>query len=118
MSVHSASTREPVRNQAQEERGAAAEERKSFTDTPQIRGGETWSAPSGHSGTRRAWAVSAALLVSFVLGGVGMTFGPRLLLWIGSGLFVAFGVYSLATHSWSDFTPQSDEESAEVGRAD
>jgi hypothetical protein len=92
------------RNQAQEERGAAGEDRKRFTDAPEISGGEKWEEPSGHSGTRHAWSVSLAMVASFLLAGVGMTFGPRVLLWIGIGLFCALGVYSLATHAWSDLT--------------
>lgn len=113
MSIHSESTAS-VRNQAQEERGAAGHEQKTFTDTPQVGGGEKWSEPSGHSGTRRAWALSLAMLASFILGGVGITFGPRMLLWIGSGLFVVLGAYSLTTHAWSDFTARGAGEGAEI----
>jgi hypothetical protein len=116
--MQSAPTHESGRNQAQEERGAADTNTKKFTDTPEISGGEKWQEPSGPSGTRRAWTVSLAMVASFLLGGVGMTFGPRLLLWIGIGLFAVLGVYSLVAHSWSDFTVRGTHEGAEVSPAD
>jgi peptidoglycan/LPS O-acetylase OafA/YrhL len=96
---------EPVRNKAQEEREADSQDPKPFTDTPQLEGGETetWEQSTGHSGTRHAWTVSLAMVASFLLAGAGMTFGPRLLLWIGAGLFVVLGIYSLATHAWTDY---------------
>jgi hypothetical protein len=94
----------PVRNKAQEERHAADEDIKRFTDTADVLGGETWEYPTGHSGTRSSWAVSLAMVGSFLLAGAGMTFGPRVLLWIGAGLFVALGVYSFAAHTWTDYT--------------
>jgi opacity protein-like surface antigen len=118
MSMRSASINESGHNQAQEERGAADTDTKRFTDTPEISGGEKWEESSGHSGTRRAWTVSLAMVASFLVAGVGMTFGPRLLLWIGIGLFVVLGVYSLAAHSWSDFTPRGAHEGAEADPAD
>ena len=118
MSRQSASINESGHNQAQEERGAAGTDTKTFTDTPEISGGEKWQESSGHSGTRRAWTVSLALVASFLLGAVGMTFGPRLLLWIGIGLFVVLGVYSLVAHSWSDFTARGTHGGAEASPAD
>lgn len=62
-------------NQAQDERGAAGEVRKKFTDTPQISGGETWQAPSGHSGMRRVWTVALALVSSFLLASQAVALG-------------------------------------------
>lgn len=94
---------EPVRNKAQEEREAADGDVKQFTDTADVLGGERWAHPAGHSGTRHAWAVSFAMVAAFLLAGGGMTFGPRVLLWIGAGLFIVLGVYSLATHAWTDY---------------
>jgi hypothetical protein len=106
---------EPARNQAQEEREADDQDTKRFTDTPEVLGGETWQHASGHSGTRRAWTVSLAMVASFLLAGGGMTFGPRALLWIGIGLFAALGVYSLAAHTWTDYAraPQRSPEATE-----
>jgi hypothetical protein len=103
MSQRTEEITEAVHNRAQEERGASDQERKTFTDTPELRGGETWEQATGHSGTRRAWATSLLMVASFMLAGAGMTFGPRVLLWIGAGLFVVLGVYGLATHAWTDY---------------
>lgn len=89
-------------NTAQEERRAADQDAKKVTDTAQLGGGETWEHPSGHSGTRRSWLVSVAMIATFLLAGGGLTFGPRVLLWVGVGLFAALGVYSLAGHTWTD----------------
>jgi hypothetical protein len=103
MSERTGYANEPVRNKAQEEREADGADPKPFTDTSEIEGGETWERSTGHSGTRHAWAVSLAMVASFLLAGAGMTFGPRLLLWIGAGLFVVLGVYSLTAHAWTDY---------------
>ena len=58
--------------------------------------------PEGHGGTRHSWSVSLAMVAAFLLAGAGMTFGPRVLLWVGVGLFVLLGLYSLAAHTWTD----------------
>lgn len=58
--------------------------------------------PKGHGGTRRSWSVSLAMVAAFLLAGAGMTFGPHVLLWVGVGLFVLLGVYSLAARTWTD----------------
>lgn len=117
MSGQTRETTETVRNKAQEEREAAGEETKSFTDTPQLADGETWENATGHSGTRRAWVVSLAMVASFLIGGVGMTLGPRVLLWIGAGLFVLLAVYSLAAHTWTDYA-RVEERRELSGRRD
>lgn len=57
----------------------------------------------GVSGTYRGWLATAVVLLGFVLGGTGLTFGPRVLLWIGIGVIVAGGGAGLFTHAWSDF---------------
>jgi hypothetical protein len=101
---------EPVRNKAQDEREADGDDPKPFSDTPEIEGGETWEQSTGHSGTRHSWAVSLAMVASFLLAGAGMTFGPRVLLWIGAGLFVVLGIYSLATHAWTDYARDTRPE--------
>lgn len=101
---------EPVRNKAQEERQASDEEVKRLTDTPEAQGGESWAEASGHSGTRRAWAISLALVASFLLGAAGLTFGPRVLLWVGVGLFAALAVYSLAGRVWTDYVRDTRRE--------
>lgn len=95
--------RESVYNAAQEARGAADGERKLLADTANVHGGETWGNPSGHSGTRAAWLASALIIAGFVLGGVGLTFGPHVLIWIGAAVAVLVGVLGLSTHVWSDY---------------
>lgn len=101
----------PLRNKAQEEHGAADSETKVFTDTPDIPE-ETWANPSGHSGTRHAWAISLGMVASFLLAAGGFTFGPRVLLWIGIGLFVALGVYGFARSAWTDYVRDPKQESS------
>jgi hypothetical protein len=91
------------RNRAREERGAGVRDVKRLADTAQIEGGDRWDRPSGHSGTRRAWVVSLAILACVLLAAGGMTFGPRLLLWVGAGLAVVLGAYSLVARVWSDY---------------
>jgi hypothetical protein len=94
----------PVHNKAQEERAAADEEPKKFSDTADFADKETWAHPAGHSGTRRAWAIAVGLLAAFGLGAAGLTAGPLVLLWIGVALFVVLGVLSVSGRVWSDFT--------------
>jgi len=100
-------THETVYNAAQEARGAADDERKLLADTANVRSGETWGNASGHSGTRAAWLASALIIAGFVLGGVGLTFGPHLLIWIGAALVVLVGALGLSTHVWSDYRTRS-----------
>ncbi|HEX4790088.1 MAG TPA: hypothetical protein VH372_16600 [Actinospica sp.] len=108
---------ERVRNKAQEEREASDKDVKKLTDTPDIRGGETWENATGHSGTKHAWAISTAMIAAALLAAGGMTFGPHVLLWIGVGLFVVLGVYGFATRAWTDYVHEPDQgpDSAEPG---
>jgi hypothetical protein len=94
---------EVVYNAAQEARGAAGDDPKKLVDTADVYGGETWDNASGHSGTRAAWLASGTIIAGFALGGAGLTFGPRVLLWIGTAVAVAVGVIGLSTHVWSDY---------------
>jgi Flp pilus assembly protein TadB len=103
MSGRTEHSSEQVRNQAQQERAAADEDRKKFADTADFADKETWGHPAGHSGTRRAWAVSTGMLASFLLAGAGLTFGPRVLLWIGIGLFVVLGALGFTVRVWTDY---------------
>lgn len=93
------------RDEPREELGALAEDAEKLTAAARTDDGEsdTSRRATDHGGTLRAWAVSLAMVASFLLAAAGMTFGPRTLLWIGVGLFCAFGVYSLATHAWTDY---------------
>ena len=99
------------RDEARDELGALAEDaahlkaaaRTDEGDGERGSGSETAQRAPSHSGTCRAWAVSLAMVASFLLAAAGMTFGPRTLLWIGVGLFGAFGIYSLAAHAWTDY---------------
>jgi hypothetical protein len=100
-------THEAVYNAAQEARGAADDEHKTLADTANVRGGETWGNASGHSGTRAAWLASALIITGFALGGVGLTFGPHPLIWIGAALAILVGVLGLSTHVWSDYRSRS-----------
>ncbi|HEX4791500.1 MAG TPA: hypothetical protein VH372_23760 [Actinospica sp.] len=115
--TRTAKTREKVRNKAQEERHAVGRDLKKLADTASVE--ETWEHASGHSGTRRAWAVSIGMVAAFLLAAGGMTFGPRVLQWVGVGGFVVLGVYSLAARTWTDYvhdTRRSTEEDASALR--
>ncbi len=92
-------------NVAQAERKIAADEVKRIADVENVRGGETWGAASGHSGPRAAWLASWIVIAGFALAGIGLTVGPRLLIWIGAGITVVTGVLGMATHVWSDYGP-------------
>ena len=105
-------------NVAQRQRKAADAEVKRFADTANVRGGETWGNASGHSGTRAAWIASGVIVAGFILGGVGLTVGPRLLIWIGVGIIVVVGAFGLATHVWSDYLPESEVGELEDGEAE
>lgn len=90
----------------------ADDEVKRLADVPSVRGGETWGNASGHSGTRAAWFLVGAILAGFVLAGVGITVGPRLLIWMGAADVVLLGAFGMITHAWSDYRPHqhSDDE--------
>lgn len=90
-------------NKAQQEHAAADEEPKRFVDTADFADKETWAHPVGHSGTRRAWALSLGMLAAFLLAGGGFTFGPRVLLWVGVAVFVALGLLSFGIRVWTDY---------------
>jgi hypothetical protein len=100
-------THEAVYNAAQEARGAADDDLKTFADTANVRGGETWGNASGHSATRGAWLATALIIAGFAIGGVGLTFGPHVLIWIGAALAVLVGVLGASTRVWSDYRTRS-----------
>ncbi|MBR7829127.1 hypothetical protein KDK95_22660 [Actinospica sp. MGRD01-02] len=119
MTGHTRHTTGPLRNKAQEERAVEGSEIKKIADTPSLADQETWDAPLGHSGTRRAWALSLSMLAAFILGAIGLTVGPRVLLWIGVAAFVLLGAFSLATRTWTDYVGakrEKQEEEAEENR--
>jgi hypothetical protein len=95
-------------NAAQRQRKVADTEVKRIADTANVGGGETWGNASGHSGTRAAWIAVGVIVAGFILGGVGLTVGPRLLTWIGVGIVVVVGACGMATHVWSDYLPESE----------
>ncbi len=94
---------ESVYNAAQRERGVADGDRKKIRDGANVRGGETWGDSSGHSGTRAAYTATGLVVAGFIIGGVGLTVGPRVLLWIGVALIVLTGALGMLTHVWSDY---------------
>ena len=102
--------RENAYNAAQEAREAADDEIKKIADVPSVHGGETWGNASGHSGTHTAWLSSGAIITGFILGGVGFTVGPRLLIWIGVAVVLFVGVFSVVTHAWSDYRLRAESD--------
>ncbi|WP_157436065.1 hypothetical protein [Actinospica robiniae] len=52
------------------------------------------------------------MLASFLLAGEGLAFGPRVLLWIGVGLFVALCVGGFAMRAWTDYVADRAEGEA------
>lgn len=96
---------EPVGREAREDRASDTGGVGRVADAPHLGSGQNGENAEGHSGTRHSWAVSLGMVAAFLLGGAGMTFGPRDLLWVGVAGFVALGVYSLAAHTWTDHGP-------------
>jgi hypothetical protein len=109
-----------VYNAAQQEREAADHSVKKLADTANVQGGETWGNASGHSGTRLAWLASFGVIVGFLIGGIGLTVGPHLLIWIGAALAVGVGALGLFTHVWSDYRAEAvleeEREESEASR--
>lgn len=103
-----------IRNAAQKSRGAEGHEQKKLTDSADVYGGETWENPSGHSGRPIGYVASGVIVLGFIIGGVGLTAGPHLLIWIGIAIVVIVGAIGMATHVWSDYrleepAPDKDE---------
>ena len=98
-----------VHNAAQKARGARGHEQKKLTDSANVLGGETWENPSGHSGRPIGYAASGVIVLGFILGGIGLTTGIHLLIWIGVAIIVIMGAVGMATHVWSDYRPGSAE---------
>lgn len=116
MTGHTRQTTGPLRNKAQEERAAAGSDVKRLADHASLADEETWEAPLGHSGTRRAWTLTLCMLAAFILGAFGLTTGPRVLLWIGVAAFVLLGAFSVWTRTWTDYAGDKREARAEKGR--
>jgi hypothetical protein len=93
---------DPVRAGAEEDRSASAEQAARAGADGSGRE-DAGRAPGRRSAARHAWGVSLAMVAAFVLAAVGITFGPRELLWAGVGLFFALGVYSLVSHTWTHY---------------
>jgi hypothetical protein len=56
------------------------------------------------------------IVLGFILGGIGLTVGPRALIWVGVAVIVIVGAVGMATHVWSDYRPGSlDEEDNDGG---
>lgn len=94
-------------NAAQKARGAKDHEQKKLRDSANV--SETWENPAGHSGRPIGYAASGVIVLGFILGGIGLTVGPRLLIWIGVAVIVLTGAVGMATHVWSDYRPGSAE---------
>lgn len=102
-----------IQNAAQKSRRAEGHEQKKLTDSANVLGGETWENPSGHSGRPVGYAASGLIMLGFIIGGVGLTVGPHLLIWIGVAIIVIVGAVGMATHVWSDYrmeTPAPDKD--------
>lgn len=97
-------------NAAQKARGAQGHEQKKLTDSANVLGGETWEHPSGHSGRPIGYAASGVIVLGFILGGIGLTVGPRVLIWIGVAIIVITGAGGAAAHVWSDYRQGSLDE--------
>ncbi|HZU56583.1 MAG TPA: hypothetical protein VFA06_11995 [Actinocrinis sp.] len=101
-------------NAAQKARGAQGHEQKKLTDSANV--SETWENPAGHSGRPIGYAASGVIVLGFILGGIGLTVGPRALIWVGVAVIVIVGAVGMATHVWSDYRPGSlDEEDNDGG---
>ncbi|HEU5355823.1 MAG TPA: hypothetical protein VFU65_15230 [Actinocrinis sp.] len=88
-------------NAAQKARGAQDHEQKKLRDSANV--SETWENPAGHSGRPIGYGASGVIVLGFILGGIGLTVGPRVLIWIGVAIIVITGAVGMATHVWSDY---------------
>lgn len=106
--------RPEMHNVAQRARAAQGHEKKRFADSANVRGGETWENSVGHSGTRAGYVATGIVVAGFILGGVGLTVGPKVLIWIAAGIVVLTGIIGMLTNVWSDYryempAPDKDE---------
>jgi len=106
-------------NAAQRARGAAGHEKKKLADSASVQHAETWDNTAGHSGTPIAYLASGLIVLGFILGGIGLTVGPAVLIWIGVGMIVVIGAISFRAHVWSDFRyeDEGDGDDASSSRA-
>jgi thiol:disulfide interchange protein len=98
-----------IYNAAQQARGAQGHEQKKLRDSANV--SETWDNPAGHSGRPIGYAASGVIVLGFILGGIGLTVGPHVLIWIGVAIIVIVGAVGMAAHVWSDYRSGSAEGS-------
>jgi thiol:disulfide interchange protein len=96
-----------IYNAAQKAHGARGHEQKKLRDSANV--SETWENPAGHSGRPIGYAASGVIVLGFILGGIGLTVGPSVLIWIGVAVVVLTGAVGMATHAWSDYRQGSAE---------
>lgn len=56
----------------------------------------------GHGWPWTTWAASGAVVGGFLIGGVGLTVGPHLLIWIGAAITVLAGAAGMFTGVWNE----------------
>jgi hypothetical protein len=56
----------------------------------------------GHGQPWTAWAAAGTVVGGFLVGGIGMTVGPWVLIWIGAAIAVVTGALGLFTGVWSE----------------
>ena len=55
-------------------------------------------------GRMTSWAAVAVILVGFIVGGLGLVFGPNwVMFWVGVGVVVVGGIYALAVGIMDDY---------------
>jgi hypothetical protein len=55
-------------------------------------------------GRMTSWAAVAVILAGFIVGGLGLVFGPNwVMFWVGVGVVVVGGIYALAVGIMDDY---------------
>jgi hypothetical protein len=66
--------------------------------------GTTWSPPEAHHGRPVSWVAVSLIMVAFLVGGLGLVFGPTWwVFWTGAGIAAVGGLLALSTDIFADW---------------
>jgi hypothetical protein len=65
-----------------------------------------------HPAEQLAYAATGLVVSGFLLGGIGLTVGPDVLIWVGVALIVLTGAIGARTHVWTHHTQGVGEREA------
>ena len=64
----------------------------------------TWSPPEQHHGRPVSWVAVSIIMAAFLIGGLGLVFGPTWwVFWTGIGLAAVGGLLALSTDIFADW---------------